>query len=295
MRPRTCFVAIYRGLKSFFVGRPSYRLGSIALPLAMPPIWAGGDACVLFCRFYPGMRPSSSPSPNPAEKASELRLLDQIAGQTVTQEADGPCPFSRSKGLGVNEIASVMGMSSQHRSGPAAPRPGGTRQGGAEDSKMKSPTQRIDDTERWLSETTEAAPPAHRRRGGAASGSGLASRALPLGKDLVVAAGKDVGPPGPRCEPRPDAAPPRLLMRRRAASVVSLSHLSVSSISLGRRFHLAILRAAPDEFRPGVAQPGPDRVGRTIHNAGDFIHAESFDLEKGQGPSASWVTVLASI
>ncbi len=81
---------------------------------------------------------------------------------------------------------------------------------------------------------------------------------------------------------RPDAAPPR---PRSAGAQLPGPRQAISPCRPLSVVQAISCRYPPrrlDEFRPGMAQPGPDRVGRTSHHYGDFVHTQSLNLEEDE-------------
>jgi RNA polymerase sigma-70 factor (ECF subfamily) len=103
------FVAIYRGLKSF---RGEAQLSTWIYRIAARHASHLGRRRRMrsFLSLLPWQEaePEPEPQPDPAEKASELRLLDRLLAKLSPKKRMVLVLFEI-EGLGVNEIAQVMG------------------------------------------------------------------------------------------------------------------------------------------------------------------------------------------
>ena len=101
------FVAVYRGLRQF---RGEAQLSTWIYRIAARHASHLGRRRRMrsFLSILPWHEPEPEPQPDPAEKASELRLLDRLLDKLSPKKRMVLVLFEI-EGLGVNEIASVMG------------------------------------------------------------------------------------------------------------------------------------------------------------------------------------------
>jgi len=101
------FVAVYRGLKQF---RGEAQLSTWIYRIAARHASHLGRRRRVrsFLSILPWHETETEPQPDPAEKASELRLLDRLLDKLSPKKRTVLVLFEI-EGLGVNEIANVMG------------------------------------------------------------------------------------------------------------------------------------------------------------------------------------------
>lgn len=101
------FVAVYRGLKQF---RGEAQLSTWIYRIAARHASHLGRRRRLrsFMSILPWHEPEPAPQPDAAEKASDLRLLDRLLDK-LSPKKRAVLVLFEIEGLGVNEIASIMG------------------------------------------------------------------------------------------------------------------------------------------------------------------------------------------